>query len=224
LLAQPDPLLRTEAVRWWRSFKGQPEMVKVLADHALALVQQDPGLKEDLVAVFRHLEATPDLVKGLEPEKDKTLLAKHTLTALDALKPADRQTHALLGRQVFDRAGCVKCHTTVLQNTLLAPSLKGIAAQKVDYLIESVLYPSKVIKTGFETETVVTRNGKSISGLVKDEGKFIRVLHLDHDVRISKADIEERAVQKISIMPEGQETQLSRREFADLIAYLMTLK
>lgn len=224
LLTQPDPLLRTEAVRWWRNFKGQPEMVEALTGHAPALVQQDPGLKEDLAVVFRHLEAMPDVVKGMELEKDKTALAKHTVSALDALKPADRQTHALLGRQVFDRAGCVKCHTTVLQNTLLAPSLKGIAAQKVDYLIESVLYPSKIIKTGFETETVVTRNGKSISGLVKDEGKFIRVLHLDHDIRISKTDIEERAVQKISIMPEGQETQLSRREFVDLIAYLMTLK
>jgi hypothetical protein len=28
----------------------------------------------------------------------------------------------------------------------------------------------------------------------------------------------------VSVMPDGQETELSRREFVDLIAYLQTLK
>jgi hypothetical protein len=36
--------------------------------------------------------------------------------------------------------------------------------------------------------------------------------------------VERRSVSRVSIMPEGQEAQLSRREFADLIAYLMTLR
>jgi hypothetical protein len=49
------------------------------------------------------------------------------------------------------------------------------------------------------------------------------VLKLDVDVRISKTDVEHRSVQRISIMPEGQEAQLSRREFVDLIAYLASL-
>src|SRR5262249_38325788 len=46
------------------------------------------------------------------------------------------------------------------QTTPLAPSLKGIAAQKIDYLLESVLFPSKIIKTGFESETITTTDGK----------------------------------------------------------------
>ncbi len=53
---------------------------------------------------------------------------------------------------------------------------------------------------------------------------MLRVLNLDKDVRIAKADVEERRCQKVSIMPEGQEVQMSRREFVDLIAYLQTLK
>jgi putative heme-binding domain-containing protein len=87
-----------------------------------------------------------------------------------------------------------------------------------------VLYPSKVIKTGFESETVVTKEGKVLAGLVKDEGQFLRVLNLDRDERIARSDVERRSVSRVSIMPEGQEAQLSRREFADLIAYLMTLR
>ena len=50
------------------------------------------------------------------------------------------------------------------------------------------------------------------------------MLNLDKDVRIAKADVESRSVSRVSIMPEGQEAQLSRREFVDLIAYLATLK
>ena len=87
-----------------------------------------------------------------------------------------------------------------------------------------MLLPSQVIKTGFESETLVTKDGQSLSGLVKEEGNQFRVLGLDRDVRIPKRDVEERSVQRISIMPEGQEKQLSGRELADVIAFLMTLR
>jgi putative heme-binding domain-containing protein len=223
LLSHEDPLRRTEAVRWWRNFKGQPEMVALLTQQAEGLVRRDPTLKEDLAAVLRHLEvkSTLDLPA---PETDKEALTRQTLQALAKMTAGERQRRAVLGQQVFERAACTRCHTTATQTTPLAPSLKGIAAQKTEYLIESVLYPSKVIKTGFETETVVTKDGKALSGLVKDEGDALRVLNLDRDDRVAKSDVESRSVSRVSIMPEGQEAQLSRREFADLIAYLATLK
>jgi putative heme-binding domain-containing protein len=218
LLVGNDPLLRTEAVRWWRQFKGKSEMIELLTKQAPELVKKDGGLKEDLEVVFRHLEGKPD------PTVDKAEVAKSTLQALASFSSAEKKTHAIMGRQVFERSACTKCHTTVTQNTPLAPSLKGIALQKPEYLIESVLFPSKIIKTGFESETIVTKAGKSTSGLVKDEGKYLRVLNLDQDIKIAKDQIDSRRVQKVSIMPEGQEAQLSRREFVDLMAYLMTLK
>ena len=227
LLAHPDPLLRAEAVRWWRLFKERPEMAEVLVQHAPALVKNDAGLREDLAAVLRELGKEGGELKGLDlpgPATDKGALTKQTLAALAKLAKGERHKRAVLGAQVFDRAGCTRCHTTATQTTPLAPSLKGIAAQKVDYLIESVLYPSKIIKTGFESETVVTKEGKVLAGLVKDEGKYLRVLNLDRDERIAKSDVDRRSVSRVSIMPEGQEAQLSRREFADLIAYLMTLR
>jgi putative heme-binding domain-containing protein len=218
LLVGNDPLLRTEAVRWFRRFKERPEMIELLSQRSSDLVKKDDWIREDLEVVSRHMEGKSD------PAIDKAALTKHTLEALNGFSPTDRKTHAIMGRQVFERSACTKCHTTVTQNTPLAPSLKGIALQKPEYLIESVLFPSKIIKTGFESETIVTKAGKSISGLVKDEGKYLRVLNLDVDIKIAKDQIDSRRVQKVSIMPEGQEAQLSRREFVDLMAYLMTLK
>jgi quinoprotein glucose dehydrogenase len=226
LLGHADPLVRAEAVRWWRGFKDRPEMVEVLVRHAPDLVKRSAGVKEDLGTVFHLLDRKSD-AKALalpEPEKDREALTRHALTVLKGLSQAEKHRRALLGQQVFERNACTKCHTTATQTTLLAPSLKGIAAQKVDYLIESVLYPSKIIKTGFESETVLTTDGRVLSGLVKEEGKVLRVLNLDRDVRVAKSDVESRTVSRVSIMPEGQESQMSRREFVDLIAYLATLK
>jgi quinoprotein glucose dehydrogenase len=224
LLDHTDPLVRTDAVRWWRSFKKDVDLTKLLIDQAPDLVKADAGLRDDLATVLRDLGVSSPAVPADDGKRDKADLAKLTADALGGWSPAEKQRHVLLGKQVFERALCTKCHTTVMQNTPLAPSLKGIGNQKVDYLVESILEPSKIIKTGFETEVVVTAAGKSLSGLVKDEGTHLRVQNADLDVRVLKADVEQRTVQKLSIMPAGQEGQLSRREFVDLIAYLSSLK
>jgi quinoprotein glucose dehydrogenase len=223
LVTGKNALLRTDAVRWWRSFKGRPEMVEFLTRQAPDLVKQDPDLRDDVGAVFRHLDVKLDVGQS-GPETDKAVLTQYVLDTVAKMPAAQKQGRAVLGKQVFERTGCTKCHTTATQTTLLAPSLKGVGAQKIDYLIESVLFPSKVIKTGFETELIVTRDGRTVSGLVKEEGGMLRVLNLDKDVRVAKADVEERRLQKLSIMPEGQEAQMSRREFVDLVTYLATLK
>ena len=63
---------------------------------------------------------------------------------LDAISEERKQTAHLLGRCVFERSACVKYHTTISQNTPRAPSLKDIGkTQQLDYLIESVLEPSR---------------------------------------------------------------------------------
>lgn len=228
LLADSSLPVRTEALRDWRLFKGQPEMTAALVSRAAGLMEKDASLAGDLGAVLQHFGGEESTVKKLglpDPIVDKNRLTEQAAAALARLAPADRPARAALGRQVFERTGCVKCHTTVTENTPLAPSLKGIAtAQKVDYLIESVLYPSRILKTGYETERIETKNGKVVTGLVKDEGETLHVLQADAELRIAKKDVEERSIQKVSLMPEGQEKLLSREELVDLIAYLQTLR
>jgi len=87
-----------------------------------------------------------------------------------------------------------------------------------------VLLPSKVIKTGFEAETVRTADDRVLTGLVREDGDALRVLSADATVRVPKGDVAARTVTKISVMPEGLADALSRREFEDLVAYLSTLR
>ena len=113
----------------------------------------------------------------------------------------------------------------VLANTLRAPSLKGIGqAQKPPYLVESILAPSAILKTGFETERIETADGRVLTGLVKEEGESLRVITADDEKLVKKGDVEERAVLKLSLMPEGQERLMSPAELSDLVEYLISLR
>lgn len=222
LLQEGEPLVITDAVRSFRQFGEDPNMVKLLGQRAPQLVKRHPHLKEDLAAVTASWKSSAAALSELAlpelPENDAAYAS--SATAEDV-----KNASAALGRRVFERAGCIKCHTTVTENTERAPSLKDIGkGQKLQYLVESVLEPSKVIKTGFETETVITTGGKIYSGLVKEEGEALRIITADDEIKISKNEVDERSVQKKSLMPEGQHRTLSRREFADLVAYLQSLK
>ena len=226
LLSAKDPGVRTEAVRAWRAFKGDSSRVDSLLRRAPKLLKADPDLAGDLAAVARTIGAPADKLKGLNlpapPTRDE--LGRNAAELVAKVPPADRARRAALGQQVFDRAGCTKCHTTATQTTELAPSLKGIGGQKPEYLVESVLLPSKVIKTGFEAETFRTADDRVLTGLVRDDGDALRVLSANGVVRVQKADVAARSVTKISVMPEGLADGLSPREFADLVIYLSTLK
>lgn len=228
LLADSESAVVLETVRWWRVFKDQGQMKEALIKKAPLLVKNDASLKGELSIVLRQVAASPDALKSLgfsEIDHDKKSLTEEALSTLSKLSNPERQKRTLLGRHVFDRAGCVKCHTTLTQNTPLAPSLKGIAtSQKAEYLVESILFPSKVIKTGYETELVLTTDGRSLIGLVKEEGADLRILTAEKEIRVAKTEVEERRTQKLSLMPQDQEKTLSQQEFIDLIAYLQTLK
>src|SRR5262249_43737280 len=146
---------------WWRRFEKQPEFHQVLIDRGADLLQQDAKMLDDLQFVSRFF----DKKTGSKPlTKDE--LARITFEDIGDMNAAERTKRAAMGQQVFERGACTRCHTTATATTLLAPSLKGVGQQKTEYLIESVLYPSKIIKTGWEVENIELKSGKTLTGLV----------------------------------------------------------
>jgi len=221
LLAEGDPLLVADAVRSWRQFAGNATMTKVLQDASAALVKRLPDVRADLAAVATALKIDKPIAPQVDPAAVTADDAAFRTAALAATRTPAGDA---LGRRVFERTGCVKCHSAGSQGTERAPPLAGIGkTQKIDYLIESVLEPSKVIKTGFEIETIVMQDGRVLNGLVKEEKDTLRIVMPDAETRVKKVDVDERVVQKKSLMPDGQHRPLSPREFADLVGYLQSL-
>ncbi len=224
LLTHPNPDVARDGLRSWRRFAGDSAMTDTLVQAAPRIAELNPALVDDLSAVLAALAVDAAKVAANPPIKPFKLADVETRRAAAlAFKPTAGS--AALGRRVFERAGCVKCHTAMDQNTLRAPSLKGIGkAQTPQYLVESILEPSKIIKTGFEVERIETKDGDTHIALVQDKGDALRVITADQDFALAKSKIESRAVQKLSLMPVGLTDNLSQDELNDLVAYLRSLQ
>jgi putative membrane-bound dehydrogenase-like protein len=122
---------------------------------------------------------------------------------------------------------CVKCHTVGGQGGTVGPELTSVGAKYPrDELIVSVLYPSAKISSGYEPVVLATDDGRVLTGIVKAEDPAaVEIEDADAKrVKVPKDRIEERKRGDVSLMPNGLADGLSREDFADLIAYLETLK
>jgi putative heme-binding domain-containing protein len=154
---------------------------------------------------------------GFDPDKFKAA----------ALKGQGNPDH---GKALFfDTKGlaCAKCHVVGGQGGAIGPELSGIAAKyPKEELIASILYPSARIFSGYETVVVATSDGKVLTGLVKsDNADGLEIQDAEGKrIKIPKADIEERKTSDLSLMPNGIVEGITPQDFADLVAYLETLK
>ena len=147
--------------------------------------------------------------------------ARHALTVQGDVKR---------GRMVFasvEGAGCIRCHRVGREGGDAGPALSDIGGKYGrEHLIESVLEPSRQIVEGYRPTMIATVEGRLLTGLVQGETAAELTLW-DSQARsqvVGKATIQERKYVDVSMMPEGLTTGLSQDQFADLIAYLESLR
>ncbi len=122
---------------------------------------------------------------------------------------------------------CIKCHVVAGQGGAVGPELSGVAAKYPrEELIASVLYPSARISSGYEPIVVAVADGRVLTGLIKvDNAEGLEIEDAESKrIKIPRADIEDRKASDVSLMPNGIVEGISPQDFADLIAYLETLK
>jgi putative membrane-bound dehydrogenase-like protein len=140
------------------------------------------------------------------------------------------QGNARRGQALFaDVKGlaCIKCHAVGGQGGAVGPDLTGVGAKYPrEELIASVLFPSAKIFSGYEPVVVATTDGRVLTGVLKsDTPEFLEIEDAEAQrVRIRKSQVEERKVSDVSLMPNGLAGGLSKQDFADVIAYLESLK
>ncbi|MGH7223155.1 MAG: c-type cytochrome, partial [Gemmataceae bacterium] len=134
--------------------------------------------------------------------------------------------HALFF-DVKGKALCAKCHAVGGEGGRVGPSLDRIASRRAaDYIMQSILEPSKDIEPQYEAVQVVTKKGRTLVGLRLNESNFSIQLREENGQfhSLLKRDLDEVVVQKKSLMPENLAEQLTVKELHDLFAYLMTLQ
>ena len=134
------------------------------------------------------------------------------------------------GRLVFAKLGanaCASCHRVQGQGQWVGPDLSTIGTKYgKDELIRSILYPSAAIGYNFKSNVLNLTDGRVVTGLIVEEAPDRIVLKTADGKRqaIRPADVEDRKITEVSLMPEGLAEAMTDRELVDLVAFLATLK
>jgi len=125
------------------------------------------------------------------------------------------------------KAPCAKCHTVNRKGGRVGPSLDRIASRRSpEFIMESIVQPSKFIDPLFEAVAVITREGQAIVGLRINETNFSIQMREENGRfhSLQKRDLEEFRVMDKSLMPENLAEQITVKQLHDLFAFLMTLE
>jgi len=132
-----------------------------------------------------------------------------------------------LGQKLFTQQGCVACHSVDPTAEQKGPYL-GAAGAKFprDYLVESVLQPSKVVAQGFQTFAFEMKDDSQQVGFVTGEADGVISMRniAGQAFKIKRADVRHEKHLPQSMMPEGLAAGLTSEEFSALIDYLASLK
>lgn len=147
---------------------------------------------------------------------------------LQAQETGDIVRGAILFHQ--GNINCAKCHRPVAEKDRIGPDLSRLEPKFTnESIVESILQPSKVIRKGFETTSVVTNGGRVINGILMSQNDQQVVLRsgqtVDQLTTILRTDIDEMLPGTKSNMPDGLVNQLkNRQQFLDLLRYVIDIK
>jgi len=129
------------------------------------------------------------------------------------------------GKKAFEDSQCLACHKFGNDGGATGPDLTAVSSRFTRRdILESILEPSKVISDQYQNIVVSTKNGDDVVGRLVEETDRTLVLITNpltgDKTEVRKRDVQSRQVSKLSAMPEGLVSILTRDEILDLLAYV----
>jgi len=212
----------------------QPAAIEALTDREDSAIQ--------LLELVRDKKITSSLINANQAQKMLSmkseplaeLVSKHWGVVRTERDPARvdfiskmrnelRTNHGdpVAGRAVFKKV-CGQCHKIYGEGAEVGPDITRNGRASFEQLLSNVFDPSLVIGASYQALTVVTKEGRVVSGLPVEDSPQRIVLKVQGDKQeiIARSDVELIVPSKLSLMPEGLEKQIPPQEMHDLFAFI----
>jgi putative heme-binding domain-containing protein len=152
--------------------------------------------------------------------------------------PAQPLGNAAHGKELFyGDANCSMCHMVAGKGGRLGPELTGVGGSRTrESIIDSVRNPSRRLAWGlteatkefpqeYESVTVVTADGKKITGVALNEDSFsVQIMDAGEHIHLLEKDkLQSFQKSRESAMPKYDADVLSDKELEDIVAYLISV-
>ncbi len=218
-----------DALNTWRSLLNNKGAAQVLTRALPSTGLSATVAKSGLRAARESGRSEPELVLALTragnlEDTDKVLTDDELKQlALSVTTNGDAARGEIIYRR--EQLACVSCHSIGGAGGKVGPDMTSIGASApVDYLIESVLYPSKKIKEGFHAIMLETKDDQEISAILVRESSDELILRdvTNREFSVPKNNIKTRRMGG-SLMPSGLVDGLTHAEQIDLYRFLSEL-
>jgi putative heme-binding domain-containing protein len=171
----------------------------------------DAALTERLGELWGAVRTTPE-DKRLLISKYRAELTPKNLAAADLVA----------GRGVFDKV-CGTCHKMFGQGKSIGPDLTGSNRDNLDYVLDNIVDPSRVVPTELRQSAVLLVDGRVITGtVVRQDDQTLTIQTIKDQQIVPQEDVETVRQLNQSLMPEGLLTTLENEQVRNLIGYLQT--
>jgi cytochrome c oxidase cbb3-type subunit III len=180
--------------------------------------------------ISRGVPGTEMPPRGNLSDDEVWMVVTYLRTLAASGPPAVERGDARRGEQLFwarETGNCGQCHMIEGRGGRLGPNLSRIGASRsVAALEREIRQPGEIIPVGFETVTVVTREGRRIRGVRKNEDTFsIQLMTAGEEIlSFFKRDLTSVTPDPQSLMPVYSPERLSDDDLRDVVRYLRTLK
>ena len=209
---------------------GANELLKLAQDgHVSPRLLTRPSIKQRLDAIKSddlHKQVA-EVTSGLpnEDEALRKMIDQRRTLFLSAQSNAEVAQRPSLeaGAALFTKH-CALCHQVAGKGVLIGPQLDGIGQRGLERVLEDVLDPNRNVDVNFRTTTVVMKDGKIFSGLIRREegATLVMVDNKGKEFSVTVADIDERVKSNLSLMPTNVHEVVNEREFLDLVSFLLS--
>jgi putative membrane-bound dehydrogenase-like protein len=137
-------------------------------------------------------------------------------TSVAALKP-----EPVHGAEIFEK-NCASCHAHHGRGFAVGPNLAEFAGKTAEDFVLAIIDPNAALDPKFVAYEIETKDGRALSGIVKDETASSLTLIQAGGIKetVLRSAINEIRASRISLMPEGLEESFSPQDLADLIAWI----